>query len=38
MLLWRMEFGGNGSFDSGLTPSAQDDRGTLKAFLIHLSF
>ena len=33
MLLWRMEFGGeNGSFGSGLMPSAQDDRGNLGAF------
>ena len=33
MLRWRMEFGGeNGSFGSGLMPSAQDDRGNLGAF------
>ena len=32
MLLWRMEFVGNGSFGSGLTPSAQDDRENLGAF------
>ena len=39
MLRWRMEFGGeNGSFGSGLRPSAQDDRGNLGAFPIPLSF
>ena len=27
MLRWRMEFVGDGSFDSGLSPSAQNDRG-----------
>ena len=39
MLCWRMEYGGeNGSFGSGLRPSAQDDRGSRKAIPIYLSF
>ena len=39
MLRWRMEFEGeNGSFGSGLRPSAQDDRGNRKAIPIYLSF
>ena len=32
MLRWCMEFVVNGSFGSGLTPSAQDDRENLGAF------